>query len=174
MRLRIHQPKVIFFYRIVLICVAVFSSTASAQSNASLTGRTASTPTKREREAKAAFKRLLDLEAKLKRIPMEVQEKEPHKSFLRANAKDIVYSDPSAEYYVRSDRFWDLQEEYKGTSIADDIAWAAAQNPMAGECEGDVNCYLYLVISTNGEYLKRYPNGKKASTAISDIGEALL
>ena len=119
--------------------------------------------------ASKEYKRLVALSAALKKIPMDKQDKEPHRSFLKRNDKDIVYSDPSAEWYVRSDRFWDLFKKYESLAIADQIAWTAADNPLPGECEGYVNCYLYNLRSTYGEYLMVKPKGaysKKAARSI--------
>jgi len=119
--------------------------------------------------ASKEYKRLVALSAALKKIPMDKQDKEPHRSFLKKNDKDIVYSDPSAEWYVRSDRFWDLFKKYESLAIADQIAWTAADNPLPGECEGYVNCYLYNLRSTYGEYLMVKPKGaysKKAARSI--------
>jgi hypothetical protein len=100
---------------------------------------------------------------------MEKQNREPHKSFLKRNAKNIVYSDPSAEYYVRSDRFWALSKKYKNLAIADDIAWTAAQNTLPGECEGFLTCYMYVLRATDVEYLDRYPNGKHSKKALKEL-----
>lgn len=105
------------------------------------------------------FKRLVNLSAAVRKIPLDKQDKEPHRSFLKRNDKDIVYSEPAGEWYVRSDRFWALQKKYQKLAIADRIAWTAAENPLPGECEGYVNCYLYRIRSTYGEYLTLYPKG---------------
>lgn len=127
-------------------------------------GHVAATPAQKE------YKRLLELKGALERIPYDGYEKEPHKSFLKKNENDIVYSDPSGEYYVRSERFWDLSRKYKALTLADEIAWTAAQNPEPGECEGYVNCYVYHIRSTMGQYLEMFPKGKFAGEALSEIG----
>src|SRR5688572_18906069 len=82
------------------------------------------------------YKRLVALRNKLAKIPMERLGREPHKSLIRRNRKDIVYSDPAGQWFVRSDRFWNLAEKNKRRPFADDIAWTAAENPLPGECEG--------------------------------------
>ena len=116
-----------------------------------------------------SFKRLLALQMALKKIPIDKQGKEPYKAFIKGKDKVIVYSDPSAEYYVQSELFWTLHEKYKGTAIGEDIAWQAALNPHAGECEGYLNCYLFLLRATHGEYLNFYPAGKHSKKALADI-----
>lgn len=121
-------------------------------------------------QADLGFKRLLALQAALKKIPMDKQDKEPYKSFVKNKDNVIVYSDPSAEYYVISGLFWDLHEKHKGTPIGEDIAWAAAQNYLPGECEGYVNCYLHSLRVTRGEYLNFYPAGKHSKKALTEIG----
>ena len=53
------------------------------------------------------------------------------------------------------------------------IAWEAAKNPLPGECEGYVNCYLFMLRMTDGEYLNFYPNGEHASEALRNIIQLL-
>ena len=123
--------------------------------------------------ANKEYKRLVNLQAALRKIPMDRQNKEPHRSFLKRNDKDIVYSDPSGEWYVRSDRFWNLQKKYKTLAIADQIAWTAAENQLPGECEGYVPCYLSVVRMTYAEYLTLYPKGKYSRKAIQETVKSL-
>jgi hypothetical protein len=119
------------------------------------------------------FKRLKTLQAALEKIPIERMEREPHKSFLKKNNKEITYSEPSGQWYVRSELFWNLRDRAKDLPIAEEIAWTAAQNPTPGECEGYINCYVYLVTVTNGQYLQHYPNGKYSRQAMTEIVERL-
>ncbi len=123
--------------------------------------------------ANTEYKRLVNLQAALRKIPMDRQNKEPHRSFLKRNDKDIVYSEPSGEWYVRSDRFWALQKKYKTLAIADQIAWTAAENQLPGECEGYIPCHLSVVRMTYGEYLSLYPNGKYSRKAVQKSVEFL-
>ncbi len=123
--------------------------------------------------ANKEYKRLVNLQAALRKIPMDRQNKEPHRSFLKRNDKDIVYSDPAGEWYVRSDRFWDLQKKYKTLAIADQIAWTAAENQLPGECEGYVPCYLSVIRMTYGEYLTLYPKGKFSRKAVQETVKSL-
>lgn len=116
--------------------------------------------------ASKEYKRLVNLSTALRKIPMDRENKEPHRSFLKRNDKDIVYSEPAGEWYVRSDRFWNLQRKYKTLAIADQIAWTAAENQLPGECEGYIPCYLSVVRMTYGEYLTLYPKGKYSRKAV--------
>ncbi|MBK7391730.1 MAG: hypothetical protein IPI64_00335 [Chloracidobacterium sp.] len=115
------------------------------------------------------FKRLVNLQTALGKIPMTRQDKEPHRSFLKRNDKDIVYSDPAGEWYVRSSRFWGLAAKYRKLPIADKIAWTAAENQLPGECEGYVICYLSVLRMTYGEYLTRFPRGAYRKRAIQEM-----
>ncbi len=115
------------------------------------------------------YKRLVNLQTVLGKIPMTRQDKEPHRSFLKRNDKDIVYSDPAGEWYVRSKRFWDLAAKYRNLPIADKIAWTAAENQLPGECEGYVPCYLAVTRMTHGEYLKRFPRGAYRKRAVQEM-----
>jgi hypothetical protein len=123
----------------------------------------------RRQQADLSYKRLLALQAALKKIPMDKQDKAPYKAFVKGADKFVVFSEPSAEYYVISDHFWDLHEKYKDLPLGEEIAWTAAQNPHPGECEGYINCYLFLIRATHGEYLNFYPAGKYSKKALADL-----
>jgi hypothetical protein len=157
----------------LLFAVGVGTSPGHASAQTKAPARSSQTPADVKRRAASEFKRLLDLQATLKKIPMNKQNKEPHKSLLRKNAKLIIYSDPSAEYYVRSNLFWELQKKYKNLPIAEDIAWAGAQNSLPGECEGFVDCNFYIIRSTDAQYLNLYPNGKHRKMALKEIADHL-
>lgn len=123
--------------------------------------------------ADAEFKRLIQLRTALEKIPPDKLNREPHKSFIKRNKKDITYSEPAGQWFVRADRFWDLSKKYKSLPIADDIAWAAAETPLPGECEGYVNCYVYNTEVTHVAYLKFYPKGRSSKKALNGIAASL-
>ncbi len=125
-------------------------------------------------QADLSFKRLQVLGAALKAIPSGKGNAEnPYKAFVKTNEKEIVYSEPSGEWYVRSDVFWETHAKYKDSPVGEEIAWLAAQTPLPGECEGYVNCYIYLLRVTDGEYLNFYPGGKYARKSIQNITSLL-
>lgn len=119
--------------------------------------------------ADLSFKRLMTLKAALKAVPDDKAQENPYRDFLKANEKEIIYSEPAAEWFVRLDDFWQLHSQYKNLPIGEEIAWQAANNPIAGECEGYINCYLYKLRTTLGEYLNFYPNGKYSQQALVNI-----
>lgn len=119
------------------------------------------------------FKRLQALSMTLKKLPFGKQDQSPYKEFLKASEKEIVYSEPAGQWYVNSSGFWDLHEKYKSLPIGEEIAWQAAQNPIPGECEGYINCYLYLLRVTDAEYLNFYPNGKYSRQALRNVTNLL-
>jgi hypothetical protein len=119
------------------------------------------------------FKRLLALRLALKAIPFNKADEKPYKEFLKKNEKIVVYSEPAGEWYVRSDHFWDLRKKFDASPIGEDIAWAAAGNPLPGECEGYVNCYLFILRETDARYLDLYPNGRYTLEALGNIQNLL-
>lgn len=123
----------------------------------------------RAKQAAAEFKQLLDLRKRVQMIPVNGEKREPHKSFLKANEKSVVYNDPAGQWILKSDLFWDLRDKYSDLVIADDIAWEAAQNPVAGECEGYMNCAVYLSQITAVRYLGLYPVGKHNKAALGEL-----
>lgn len=124
-------------------------------------------------QADFAFRRLLALKTTLDRVPFEKQAENPFAEFLESNKNEIVYSEPSGKWLVRSELFWALREKYKALPVAEEIAWTAAQNSIPGECEGYVNCHLYLLRATEGEYLNFYPGGKYSREALKNLTDFL-
>jgi len=124
-------------------------------------------------QADLNLKRLLALTAALKAVPSGKGGANPYKSFLAANEKAVVYSEPSGEWYARADLVWEMHAQYKDLPVGEEIAWIAAQTRLPGECEGYVNCYLYLLRVTDGEYLNFYPGGKYAKNSLQNITSVL-
>lgn len=117
--------------------------------------------------------RLLALKSALEAMPFDDLQKSPYKDFTDKHSINIVYSDPSGQWYVRSDRFWSLAKKYQDLPVSEKIAWEAANNSLPGECEGYLNCYLFAMRVTHGEYLERYPKGAHAADALKELGEFL-
>ena len=106
-------------------------------------------------------------------IPFDKTDSSPYKEFLKENADEIIYDEPSGKWNVRSDVFWELYNRYSAHKIGDEIAWQAALNPLPGECEGYINCHIYLLRAKAGEYLNFYPNGKHSKEALDDLTNLL-
>jgi hypothetical protein len=121
----------------------------------------------------AGLKRLLSLSQALKAIPYDKDKESPYKSFLKTHEKEIVYSEPADSYFVDSELFWALLKKYPSAANADEIAWAGATNPLPGECEGYVVCYLFLLRQTSGQYLDLRPQGKYSAEALKNISDML-
>ena len=115
------------------------------------------------------LKSLMALASALKAIPNGKSEKSPYKSFLVKHKGDVIFNEPAGAWYVRSEKFWELHQRYQKHKVGETIAWNAARNPTAGECEGYINCHLYRLRITHGEYLNFYPNGKHSKEALQDV-----
>jgi hypothetical protein len=119
--------------------------------------------------AEFGLKRLQTLRHALNAIPKGQQSQKVYQDFLKSQDENVVYSEPSGEWYVRAPLFWDLHSKYTATPTGEKIAWEAAKNPLPGECEGYVNCYIFLLRMTDGEYLNFYPNGTHSVEALRNI-----
>ena len=126
-----------------------------------------------ETAAEIGLRRYQALAGALDAIPSDKQDSPPYKKFTTVNALNIVYSDPSAQFYVRADRLWSLAKKYETLPAGEKIAWDAARTTLPGECEGYLNCYLYELRQSEGEYLKRFPKGAHAAEALKSIGDQL-
>jgi len=127
----------------------------------------------RDTLAELELARLVALARSLAAMPFESMHNPPYKSWTDERDKEIVYSEPAGQWYVRSELFWNLQRKYAGLPVAERAAWEGAQTPLPGECEGYVPCYLYMEIESNGKYLKLYPRGAHADAALAAISEML-
>ena len=117
--------------------------------------------------------KLLALSRSLNGIPFDKRERPPYRDWLKAHQQEIVYSEPSGDWLVRSDLFWNLERIYHKLPIAERIAWEAAQNSLPGECESDEVCQFLYVNVTAGQYLRVHPNGAHASEALKNLEEVL-
>lgn len=104
-------------------------------------------------------------------IPADKQDEPLYQSWVKSLGDQIVYSEPSGQWLVKSDLFWELQKKYGSLAVADRIAWEAANNSLPGECEGFLDCDLYAYNQTTGRYLKLYPSGAHAEEAINNLTE---
>lgn len=120
-------------------------------------------------DAEVELKRLLALRTALKNIPIEQREQSPYREFLKKYDAEISYNEPAGMYLVASNQFWELHTKYAKSVVSDKIAWEAAMNPLPGECEGYVNCYLFDMRMRFGEYLNMHPNGKNSAEALNNI-----
>jgi hypothetical protein len=128
---------------------------------------------RREVLAELELARLLALGRSLASFSIEEQEKSPYKAWTSEREAEVVYSEPSGQWYVRAEQFWNLQRKYRDLPLAERIAWEAAQVPLPGECEGDLDCSLSYLSLTDGEYLKLYPHGAHADAALDAIAQTL-
>jgi SH3-like domain-containing protein len=119
--------------------------------------------------AEMEFKSYKMLEKVLQIIPAEKMNENPYKYFTEKYAGEIVYSEPAGQWYVNAKRLWELHAKNKNKPVGEDIAWQAAQTSLPGECEGYINCYVYTLRVTEGEYLNFYPAGKHSREALLNI-----
>ena len=119
--------------------------------------------------AELELKKYKMLDTALRLMPFEKREENPYKNFTTKNDAEIVYSEPSGEWYVKATTLWELHAKNKNKPIGEQIAWQAAQTTLPGECEGYINCYIYNMRITDGEYLNFYPSGKHSREALLNI-----
>ena len=133
--------------------------------------RAAKEVTRRDALAELEFARLNALARSLSSIPIEQHENPTYKQWTTERDSEIVYSEPSGQWYVRASLLWDLQKKYRDLPVAERIAWEAAETPLPGECEGDLGCTLFYASATHGRYLKLYPRGAHADAALDAVAE---
>ena len=126
--------------------------------------------------AELELSQLLALSNSLRAIPFSRRPREPRQPYadwVQIHEAQIVYSELAGTWWVKSDRFWELEKKYHARSIGERIAWVAAQYELPGECEGYIPCYFSTILMREEKYLKLYPNGAHAEEVISRIDELL-
>ncbi len=119
--------------------------------------------------AQMSLSQLLALRIALRALKSENISASLRSDFLKTFQDQIVSSETDGDFYVKSSLFWNLREKYINSPLADGIAWEAAINPLPGKCEGYVNCHLFYVRMTAGEYLSFYPRGSNSSDALKNV-----
>ncbi len=118
----------------------------------------------------AALWRFRVISHTLEAMGMSTEElKAPAAAWLEKHKEEVVYSEPAGQYYVRQDGVWALYEKSKATPLAEEIAWEAANTPLAGECEGYLPCYAGSSLESLGRYLELYPRGKWTSEGLDSL-----
>lgn len=87
----------------------------------------------------------------------------------QARAAQARYNEPGGHWLIRNEVVRAAHDAHRGTKAADEIAWFAVQNGLAGECEGYIVCYLRWTDQLQGEYLRRQPEGRHVEAAAQRI-----
>ncbi len=116
--------------------------------------------------ARLEYSRLRAMSAALSAIPAGGSRREPYVSWLASKKAEVIYDEPGGRWMMSDSSIWERQARLSSTAVADDIGWFVVTNGLAGECEGQVACYLNARNRLYGEYLRRYPNGAHAAEAV--------
>lgn len=122
--------------------------------------------------AEVDFYRLLTIQRIARSIPFGTNEL---KAWVDSHKKEVYYTDfGNAGYFLKADYLWKLESTLPSTDpLKERIAYEAGIIETGGECEGYWVCVLERAMSKAGEYLKRHPKGKKASSVIESLWEEL-
>jgi hypothetical protein len=123
--------------------------------------------------ARFALYRLQSMKNLLAGIPFGGGERDPYRAWIRDHQGAAQYSEPGGIWIVDPRYVLQIHERYRGSAAADDIAWFFVQNGLAGECEGDIPCYITGQNTLNGEYLRLHAGGRHADESTADIARTL-
>jgi hypothetical protein len=115
--------------------------------------------------------RLQAIQAALGAMPLDAGRREPYAAWLAARKSDVVFFESAGRWIITNATIWDLQTKHSNTTSADDLAWFAVINGLAGECEGYLPCYFRWRNRLQGEYLRRLPNGRHVDEAVTLVRE---
>lgn len=127
--------------------------------------------------ARIDLSRLRALSSAQDAIPFGHGQREPYAAWLAPRRGEVIYDEPGGHFMIADTSIWNLQARHAASPVADDIAWFAVNNGLAGECEGGVACYLAWRNRLHGEYLRRHPAGRHAADAVDVVkstAEALV
>ena len=105
-------------------------------------------------------------------VPNDQNDKSPYREWLKIHAAEIVNNEFAGGYNIRTELFWDLEAKYHALPIAERIAWAAVENPVPSDCEGDEVCNLFG-FAGGIKYLNLHPNGAHASLAVKYFNDLI-
>ncbi|HPY41395.1 MAG TPA: SH3 domain-containing protein [Thiolinea sp.] len=106
-------------------------------------------------------------------IPINQEKKPPYSTWVKSLGSKIFYHELAGGYYVDSRTLWKLADQYQAAQVGDLIAWQAAHASLGGECEGFLGCISYRSQITEGEYLKRYPQGRYVIPILEELNTVL-
>ena len=122
--------------------------------------------------AQLELSRLRALSSALAAIPKGASRRDPYASWLAARKADVVYDEPGGRWMLNGSMIWERHAKLAGatnTGVADEFAWIAVTTGLAGECEGQLTCYIEARNRLQGEYLRRHPAGKHATEAVDVV-----
>ena len=122
-----------------------------------------------ESRARVDLSRLRALSLATAAIPFGNARREPYSSWLAARESNVIYDEPGGRWMIRSTSIWDVHARHEETPVADDIAWFAVTIGLAGECEGNIACYLSAANLLHGEYLRAHPFGRHVAEAVGAV-----
>jgi hypothetical protein len=94
---------------------------------------------------------------------------EPYQSWLAAHEASAFYAEPAGEWILPNEALWELHDQVRQTTSADELAWQVVDNGLSGECEGYPPCYLSGIDLLEAEYLRRHPRGAHVAEAVERI-----
>ena len=113
--------------------------------------------------------RLRALSSALRAIPRSGRQRDPYVGWLTTRKDQVIYDEPGGQWMLADALIWETHARQSATTSADDIAWLAVTNGLAGECEGRLSCYLVARNRLHGEYLRRHPFGRHAAEAVAIV-----
>lgn len=115
---------------------------------------------------------LLALRSSAATFPDNRGEEATYREWRKSHAAEVVKNEFAGGYNLRAELLWNLEAKYHAQSIAERIAWEAAETQPPSDCEGDEVCDFF-VIEGEVKYLSLHPTGAHAAEAIKNLTAAL-
>jgi hypothetical protein len=134
--------------------------------------REASSVSEPQTSARFDLYRLRAVSCVLTTIRLNLGKRDPYLSWLDRHKALIAYDEPGGRWILSNAAIWQIHDQHPDAAAADEIAWLAATNGLAGECGGKLVCYVDALNKLHGEYLRRHPTGRHADEAVAKIKDA--
>lgn len=124
-------------------------------------------------KAKLELAYLKTIQNVCQKLSLEGKGSDTSNSVIAGNQDKVYMHECAGQHYVNPSAFWELSEKYSDfPQAADEIAWAAALQPLQGETEGDPSAMLSFLELTKIKYLEKFPSGTAVEAALKDAAES--
>mgnify|MGYP001237707698 CR=1 FL=1 len=97
----------------------------------------------------------------------------PDTTFVTIRRDQYWASEPDAQWVYNGYHYRELVRRFPADSLADDALYALTFLDIAGECEGDVVCYIGRDTGPLDDFLRRFPGSRYAPAAAERLANEL-
>lgn len=124
-----------------------------------------------DRASRLEYFKLKAWSAVLEALPFGADPGDVGRAWLTPRTRHFVYDDSRGRYILRPEIIRQAHDRHQRGKSAEDLLWLLVSNGFAGECEGQLACYIGRTDAAEGLYLRLYPEGRHVEVAMRRILE---